>query len=160
VEIPLEDVLAYLKGMVRLRTELLSSKTVSAFPYSCLEHFLLIHGRSWTPAPYPRRWRRGVPQSCFANSLKLARRKKLLYVEGVALCVIPVHHAWNAHPRTLQVIDSTWQDDWGAAYFGVPFNPDFVATTTTGSALDDWHQHWPLLQGKVSEVEWRDPRYL
>jgi hypothetical protein len=73
--------------------------------------------------------------------------KKLRYVEGFALSVIPVHHAWCADEDG-NAIECTWQKP-GLAYFGLEFEPP---KKFAGSMIDN---------GKDIEIlkrEWKGPR--
>jgi hypothetical protein len=54
-------------------------------PYRNIEHFVLINGRLFRPAPFPKGMRRRPFEFCFGNSQRLAKRKRLIYVEGYAM---------------------------------------------------------------------------
>jgi len=86
---------------------------------------------------------------------------KLIYCEGFATGVIPVHHAWLLYDN--QVIDPTWDhmkeiNDRKPEYFGIPFKLEYVAKTIREteyySVLDNWVQRFPLLTGvhKIEDV--------
>ena len=120
---------------------------------------MLRHGRAFAPAPLPGDYRRGTPTYCFANAGALAKKKlsRLTYVEGYATAIIPVLHAWCVDPDG-GVVDPTWDDGVGVAYFGVAFATDFVRRRQNRakglSLLDDWRRKWPLLYGKFTVAEW------
>lgn len=75
-------------------------------------------------------WPHSVKQACFRNAAMYAIDHKLRYVEGYAVSIIPVHHAWCAD-KDDNVIEVTW-DKVGTGYFGVEFPPMKV---TKGSVL-------------------------
>lgn len=79
--------------------------------------FLLLHGQQFAPGGKVRR--RATPKQCFMNAYKLADRKGLVYVEGLATHIIPTEHAWCLDPASGRIIDPTWSDT-GLDYFGVP----------------------------------------
>lgn len=104
--------------------------------YTGVADFLLRHGQFWQPAPLPRCVKPMPIRMCYHNSQLLARRRKgLRYVEGVALGVIPTHHAWCVDPDG-RVIDATWASvepslltehgPIGTSYFGVELPMELV----------------------------------
>lgn len=75
-----------------------------------------------------RREQRMRNRQCFQNAQKLAA-EGFSYVEGFALSVIPIEHAWVERPdRPGIVVDPTWAtvklDD--VDYFGIAIPLDFV----------------------------------
>lgn len=119
--------LTYVRHEARLMREL------SDRHYCGVADFILRHGRFWNPAPLPRSVKPMPIKMCYHNSRLLAQRRKgFRYVEGVALGIIPVHHAWCVDPHG-NVIDATWAsvdrtgmkpeefDGIGSSYFGVEF---------------------------------------
>lgn len=77
---------------------------------------------------------RGEPKQCFANAGRLALMDpRYTYVEGFAAARIsdnltfPTHHAWvvDADGR---VVDPTWHDGTGEAYFGAAVHADALRT--------------------------------
>lgn len=124
--------------------------------YHGMEDLLLQHGRDWDLAEFPEKWKSQDywPKQCFSNAFLLAKRSKgeLLYVEGMATGVIPVHHAWCA-TKDGKVIDPTWgmfrTIGLGSAYFGVAIPLEVVRAARTKentSALLDWVHDFPLLR--------------
>jgi len=64
--------------------------------------------------------RLGPLKECYCNSMRAAAENGWVYVEGIALGVIPVQHAWCVRPDGV-LIETTWEDP-GTEYFGVPFS--------------------------------------
>lgn len=95
--------------------------------------FLLEHGRAFEAQVLPSRYARMTPKACFQNALQLAERHPdLIYVEGYADRVMPIHHAWCAAADG-RVIDPTWERPEEGAYFGIPFRTAFVQRETDRS---------------------------
>lgn len=129
------------------------NKIPEGFAYSSTEQWLLDHGQFWTPSlkTTPMRANR-----CFDNAFdrawKTQRRRntndRFRYVEGWALTVIPVHHAWCIDGQD-RVVELTWRHP-GLAYFGAVFTIEEVqARRHVGrevSLLDDWERDYPLLK--------------
>jgi len=70
---------------------------------------LIRDGKFYGAQPLPKKYAYGEMKQCFANSYNLAiNHDDLTYCEGIAIGIIPVHHAWviNAKDR---VIDVTWR---------------------------------------------------
>jgi hypothetical protein len=139
----------YLKHMLKAKTK--AGMSPAGAPFSCLEDFLMQHGREWRPTPYPPKWKKGTPKLCFNNSVSLmCRRPDLTYCEGLALGYIPVVHAWCV-TASGEVVDPTWCADaeggfrpmLGTDYFGVAFKREYVLKRrkTMGdrfTLLEDW----------------------
>lgn len=136
-----QDVRAYCE---LVRTATLRTRA-EGFNYSSMEDFLLDRAQFWTPAPLPKDVRQGIPKYCFWNALKLAqrRRKSLRYVEGVALHMIPTHHAWCVTADG-QVVDPTWAEP-GSAYFGVAFELG-ERLLSDGPVLADYRHGFPVFR--------------
>lgn len=119
-----EGVIDYLKMMADLKRSI-HPTLPDGWVYLGLEEFLLQHGRFWTPRQLPSHLPHMTPKMCFENAYKLAtRRRELRYVEGIAIGIIPIHHAWCVDADD-NVIDPTWAStstDVGSAYFGTPFD--------------------------------------
>lgn len=139
-------VLNYLRTMNQMKRDFYM-RSVGDFHYLGMEDFLLQHGRFWTPATLPSHIPQMTPKMCFENCFKLAsRRKNLRYVEGIAMGVIPIHHAWVVDEDN-NVIDPTWASikdgspAIGSAYFGVTFPLTLVRRIRSRrclSVLDNW----------------------
>lgn len=140
----------------------------------CIEEFVLKHGKSYRRRVLPSGIRRGGITQPFANALSLARENPEIYtyVEGYAAGSMPTLHAWCVDKDGF-VIDPTWACDLkkgsdipgrsvlvqgqmvrteGKAYFGIPFELDYVISTfekrKAPGILDNWEQNWPLVSGK------------
>lgn len=92
-------------------------------PSALFERMLLTCGQEWTPAPFVGKL--GKQGMCFQNAgeLCLSSGGRLRYVEGLAMSVIPVHHAWCVD-REDRVVDPTWRSpkvEVEREYFGVAF---------------------------------------
>ncbi len=122
--------------------------------------FILEHGREWESRVFPRaKYPAGIPRRCFGNAqdilLQQGRGDGLVYVEGYACSgslgfAFPTHHAWLVDDEG-RVIDPTWEDPETSTYFGVPFNPEYVARTVRDagvpcSMIDNFHDRWELVR--------------
>jgi hypothetical protein len=150
--------------------------------YRGMDDFILRHGRLYTPqelTPAERKIvtaaaRRTKPfkiKECFYNAQKMLRADEtdtLVYVEGYATSIIPIHHGWLTIND--KVIDFTMRErvdgktverrPYGAGifgawkadreYFGVPIPKErmlaFTADGMGASIIDDWQNGWPLLR--------------
>jgi hypothetical protein len=132
--------------------------------YNGMEDFLLEHGQWFEPRPWTGEYGEGTIKRCFANSIALGVTDRLRYIEGIALSVIPVHHAWNADSDG-NLIDSTWKNE-GLAYFGVEFSigraKDAIWYTGDTTILDDWKRRHPLYKqpwpGEDHSLVWKRER--
>lgn len=119
------------------------------YVYDSLRDFVAREGIDYGPgSPLPEGVARMPAKECFANALLTAAEHGLTYVEGWALGVIPVHHAWCVDEAG-RVIDPTWAEP-GSDYCGVPMALDYVDETTdakgTYGVLDWWQERWPILR--------------
>lgn len=150
----------YMESMVLLRETM---STPEGLTYSCIEDFVLTNGRVYEQTSMPKILRdelmaiRSMPiKQCFANCQELAMRdSRFTYVEGYALSIIPVLHAWLEIEGHL--FDPTWRPvsagSWeGREYFGVQF-PDTSAIRRRvielgeyRTMLDDWQGGYQLLR--------------
>lgn len=129
----------------------------SRFRFVGLEDLVLKWGREFSLAPYPEGLWRGKKRECFHNAFRLASEADLFYVEGYALSIIPMLHAWciDADGR---VVDPTWDPDENMAYLGIPLKWDYVIDILVSrgyyGVLDNWEQGFPLLTGDddISDV--------
>jgi hypothetical protein len=123
------------------------------FKYCCIEDFVLKNGKLFEISKIRPKY--GEERFCFFNSYQLMIKEGYTYVEGFAMGVIPVNHAWclDADGR---VIDPTWRPSLtrkfqGIAYIGVALDRSFVIETAlqrkSYGVLDDWEGGFPLLTG-------------
>jgi hypothetical protein len=97
--------------------------------------FVKKYGIRFTPQPLPKGFFKGEPQQCFRNCALhvIEGRDDLVYVEGYALSIIPIHHAWLVDAEG-NVYDPTWRAP-GHEYIGVPFNREFLCEMLVESGL-------------------------
>jgi len=87
--------------------------------------FLLDNGCFYRPSPLEPDVIPGEPRECYKNATTLAVEypDRYIYCEGYAVCEgipIPIEHAWVVdRTRKNVVVDNTWTDNKGVAYFGV-----------------------------------------
>jgi hypothetical protein len=123
------------------------------FKYSSIEEFVLKHGKIMgTRSKESNNYPKGTPKECFRNAYLLAVEYDLIYCEGYAAGVIPVHHAWCFDKG--KVIDTTWED--GEEYIGVFFSTKYVSRIllerNSYGVIDNWEMKWPLLRGEHFET--------
>jgi hypothetical protein len=92
-----------------------------------IPEFVLKHGREYEPAELADGIELGKRGECFRNAWQLVERfsDELTYVEGYAISIIPMHHAWCVDADG-NAVDPTWEYDWTRQYFGVPMSSDYV----------------------------------
>jgi hypothetical protein len=139
------------------------------YVYNCIEDFVLRRGRLFPPQAMSREEERDIrsrhlgvvfePRQCFYNAqLAAIRDRRLTYVEGYVLRIIPILHAWLVTDSGA-VVDPTpafgiwngWFTD--LEYFGVEFRDTgmlarrMVESGYSSSLLDDWQADWPAMRG-------------
>lgn len=102
--------------------------------YSCLEDFVLKHGRGFKADKLKRPPNLCTPRACFKNATKLALNEGLIYVEGYAWGVIPTEHAWCVDAGGV-VHDNTWPESYRWKYFGIAFLTDYLYQATDSSGV-------------------------
>lgn len=138
-------------------------KLPKGFKYSSIYEFIGKNGQAFKPRKLPTGVERGMPKECYKNALLLAvaRSSELIYVEGLALGLIPVQHAWCVDYDGF-VVDPTWcggkNPKLGTEYFGVKINTqyaqDAVIKNRMFGVIEDWRGGFPLLkQSKRTLVE-------
>lgn len=93
---------------------------------------MLEYGRFFQPSPRPKQYKSGDRNQCYGNSLDLVvAHDELSYCEGYVVVKgidIPMEHGWCVTEEA-SVVDVTLRKPLiPLAYFGVEFNPLFVAT--------------------------------
>jgi len=167
----------YLRQMVGIKSTMVTDNRP---PYLGMEDYLLKHGQEFTSQPMTpeeiqkvvkaNEIRESQVRQCFYNCQFLAQCcRDFVYCEGVAVSVIPTHHAW----LTLngKVVDLTWKLDTPVTDRDVlqdrnlgTFNPPYLyfGIEVPGRnwfrwwkqhkdhavpILDDWEKGWPLFNG-------------
>lgn len=139
------DLVGHMRTMADLRSS--AGAKNDDLAYSSIEAFVLERGQSWTHVAMPKGIYLGAEKECFSNAYQMADGRGLRYVEGYALRVIPVHHAWCVDASGT-VVDPTWKYG-GVAYFGMEFDLPTVRAARTDhnvSVLADWPHGFPLLR--------------
>lgn len=115
-------------------------KPAPGLHYVCVEDFVRNRGQAFSLDGAI--CRSGEQGRCFWNARRAARRNNWQYVEGYAVSVIPMLHAWCIDQRG-RVREVTW-DQLGAEYFGVVIPLD--QCPIDASYLDDWKRGYPALR--------------
>lgn len=160
----MSDVLAAREERFQAIEEFLNMLAAAENSARAYGRFTLEHGRAWETAPYPLDLPRMQIKQCFGNAQKLLMRgrKDLTYVEGYAcsgsLSInMPILHAWLVDSEG-RVVDPTWDNDPKSAYFGVPFEREYVikiakASKAACSLIDNFEMRWPLLMNPDEATE-------
>ena len=139
-----------------------------------LELYVLEHGHFFGKWSQPHEQ---LPRKeCYANAARYAQEHDYLYAEGLAMGIIPVHHAWCVDPFTGLVHDPTWwQFDWhhddgrAPTYFGVLLSAAdlwrYIGQTGYHSLFDgNYEAVYELLAGKTElthirkdQLPWNSP---
>lgn len=114
--------------------------------------FILDNGYDFKPAALPSDIERMKKKECFMNATHLMLvDSSLIYCEGFALNIIPVHHGWCV-TQDGEIVDPTWDNPENCTYFGVPFQYDFVMESLDKSQaygiLDNHYLRWNMSDPK------------
>ncbi len=120
--------------------------------YCSMSDFVLRNGRAFQPGAVC--WALGK-RNCFQHAAEAAKlERSLTYVEGYAILIIPVLHAWLVGPDG-KVIETTWQE-MGRAYYGIPFRTDYIRQQIKAqkhySMIDQWEADWPTI--RTDKAKW------
>jgi hypothetical protein len=144
----MSEIEKYLKQITDFHKQNRKNKPLG-LKYWCVEDYILQNGYfmgsySISSKPiYPK----GKMKECFRNTHLLSYTQGLQYVEGYAMGVIPVYHAWNLDSDG-NIIDTTWKD--GSEYYGIVLNFKLVEETVNRrgcyGVIDNYQEGWPLLK--------------
>lgn len=118
--------------------------------YATKEHLLLDIGRLFTPGPLPDGIDKMPDRFCYSNAAAVARRRGLLYAEGIAAfsvsgTVCCLAHGWCVAADGT-AIDPTWDPGTGIAYLGVAISDESLWPTDENSGVfDDYARASSLL---------------
>jgi hypothetical protein len=126
--------------------------TPNDYTYRSYEGLILAEGTSWTDI---RVEKSGPNKLCFENSYYAARENGWQYVEGFAMSLIPMGHAWCLDGD--QVVETTW-DTPGSEYYGIAFPLDFVLQTALntnywGLFANDYLTNFALLKEGMTTIK-------
>jgi hypothetical protein len=133
-----------------------ASNTHKHGEYHSIMEFVYKNGQNFKRiGKRPKSLRKGRNHYCFANATRLALNcPSLIYCEGYALGIIPVHHAWVVTRRGT-VIDPTWNDANQHEYYGVPINHSYLRKSILEygvyGLIDLWEHGWPILKAKPKQ---------
>lgn len=160
---PTNDVTVGIKEFLEMQVNLLNTGN---FPkighYFGYADFILQHGFPFDATDLPKQYERGAPKECFSNAFQMAGdHSNLVYCEGYACGVIPVHHAWCVDQQTRSAVEVTWERKNTFGYLGIPINFHYViqaiARKGTHGVIDDWKNEWPML--KDDRSQWLHPSF-
>ncbi|WIN00090.1 hypothetical protein ACTOB_003771 [Actinoplanes oblitus] len=118
--------------------------------YATKEHLLLDIGRLHTAGPLPDGIDKMPDQFCYSNAAAVARRRGLLYAEGIAAfsvsgTVCCLAHGWCVTTDGI-AIDPTWDPGTGLAYLGVAISDESLWPTEENfGVFDDYARVSSLL---------------
>lgn len=120
--------------------------------------FVLEHGRGYLITDWKETNQIAPHRLCFANSISLAARNNLKYIEGFTLSPKGeiILHAWNA-TESGELIDSTWANT-GLAYYGVEFSverADDAIWNGDACVLNDENRNYPIFQKRWTGEDYK-----
>lgn len=149
------DLLTIIRGTVELVA--VARNCPDDWPFVCTEDFVLQNGFFFDRADHSQLFRSGQSRACYQNAGKIAaRRNDFQYVEGYALGVFPVLHAWLTDDgQTCYDRTPGWKLESETAYFGCVFSKSYIAERKRARGYycifdDAYSLGWPLLSGKHS----------
>ena len=161
---PKSEVCAEIKDFLEMQVQCIQAGNFPKFGrYVGWSDFILQHGIPFEATDLPEQYELGTPQECFSNAFRAADTHwNLIYCEGYACGVIPVHHAWCVDQETRSVVEVTWERENTFGYYGIPMNFHYVKQTIfrkeTYGVIDDWKDEWPIL--KDDKSKWLHPKFV
>jgi hypothetical protein len=142
------NVIDYLTTLAKVMRECQPASIIVSPPA-----FVLQYGEVFdTGIPVLKPVKHGIIKECYINAMKLARRgTRYTYVEGYALSIIPVPHAWCIDNENGAIVDNTWRRP-GREYVGVKFKSEYVHANMP-SYIDNWENDWPLLRMNTEDLQ-------
>lgn len=128
--------------------------------------WVLGHGQQWGGRVFPKGIKKAKSGQCFKNAFHLADRdSSLRYVEGWAMSVIPMEHAWCVD-KYGNVIDNTWdkkfkllEKPYPQDYFGVVLSQEtlykiMLETKVFGvfGSWWAWDRILPILESSIADT--------
>lgn len=96
--------------------------------------FLIQHGRFYNPKNHivePP----GIPKECYRNAfLYMLDNPGMFYVEGFAMSIIPIEHAWCCDENGM-VYDPTLANGKISEYLGVAYSKPFISRVVNDSKI-------------------------
>lgn len=114
--------------------------------------FILENGMGFKPFELPKQYdhMKGKSKECFFNAYTMAVKTGYYYVEGYAMGIIPVLHAWVTDSTCSLALDPTWSD--GKEYFGVVLPMTYVERIIfqrkAYGVIDCYEIDFPLITGE------------
>lgn len=110
----------YLKEISQMSAGM-STLPTSIWRYHSLEEMILKEGKQLGKKAILAE-ERGKLKQCFKNAYEYSiRNEGVIYMEGFANFIMPVHHAWCYDPKEDIIIETTWKSP-GDEYVGIPCN--------------------------------------
>lgn len=114
--------------------------------------FILDNGFTFNASALPNEYEHRTQKECFKNCTHLMiEDSSLIYCEGFAHNIIPVHHAWCVD-QDGNVVDPTWKEPENCIYHGVPFKYDFVMEAADKAQsygiFENFHLKWNMKDPK------------